>query len=787
MVKHSQFVRAWVVGTFCLWMMAGSAACGKSATPEPAYANICERLAERLPRVHLLHLEMGDLISSRAWTNMLASFDYERLYFLQSDVDQFRKRETTLDDDLKSGDMSFAIEMSDVFQVRLSNRVDFVAKLLQTGFDWTQNESYVWERKDAAWAANEAEWDDLWRRRIKNEYLRLMIGRELEARTNATAAAVLTNQTVHTTLPRDMTVEVLDGDASATAHREPVVEVATHVEAVTNGLVSNVVAELQETATNASSATPATNVVVVKPPEPIETVLLRRYQQAQIVVDDSDAEQLLQRYLTAFTQAYDPHSTYFTPSAMRDFEIEMNLALFGIGALLSAEDGAAKIVRLIPGGPADRDTRDKRLQPGDKIIAVAQDQGETVDVLHWPLHKIVSLIRGEKGTRVVLTVIPASDPSGTVTKTVDLVRDEVKLEDQAASGKVHSAVGSDGKSHKLGVVHLPTFYGSMGVRSPDEPGFRSAVYDVVKILNSFKTQQVEGVILDLRGNGGGALVEAIDMTGLFIRRGPTVQVKERFVTRPLDDEDPRIYYEGPLVVLVNRLSASASEIVAGALQDYGRALIVGDSKTHGKGTVQSVINLDHDDSLGQLKVTTASYIRITGASTQKQGVVPDIVVPSPWDFMDTGEEFLPNAIPFTLERSASFRPVADLNTVIPQLREQSEQRRRQNAQFQAYARLLERIAQMNDTHELTLKLDDRRQQAEAEQELTELQERLAADQDDGAEGDKDPDASDIVLSEGLSILADFITVQQPAVADRSAPTVFQLGPGAFVHEAGSKP
>jgi carboxyl-terminal processing protease len=500
-----------------------------------------------------------------------------------------------------------------------------------------------------------------------------------------------------------------------------------------------------------------------------EVVISNRYRQAQIIINDCDAEWVLQRYLNAFAQAYDPHSSYFTPSSMADFEIEMNLSLFGIGALLSSEDGAAKIVRLIPGGPAAHDTRDKRLLPGDKIIAVAQDGAERVDILHWPLNKIVGLIRGEKGTRVVLTVIPASDPSGTLTKTVDLVRDEVKLEDEAAKGTVRTVTDADGRSRKLGIIKLPAFYGNMHVHSPEEPGFRSAVFDVLKILRDLKPQKVDGVLLDLRGNGGGALAEAIDMTGLFIRKGPTVQVKENFGIRPLDDEDPRILYEGPLVVLVNRLSASASEILAGALQDYGRALIVGDSKTHGKGTVQSVVSLGNDETMGSLKITTASYIRITGAATQLHGILPDIVVPSPWDFMETGEEFLLNPVPWSQEQPAIFRRVANLEAVLPNLRERSEARRRQDPDFQTYARFLERIVQMNETKALPLNRETRKHLAETEKELGDLQDRLTAEQGGDAAPDDAASAADLVLKEALAILADFVNVGGAEAARSSAP------------------
>jgi carboxyl-terminal processing protease len=735
-------------------------ACGRSLSPEPYYDTICKNLARSLPRNHLLHLEMGDMVSSRAWTNLIHELDFDRMFFLQGDIDGFRQRELQLDDDLRAGNMQFGFEVAEVFKERFSNRVDFIGQLLSEGFDWTQEETYAWDRKTAVWAGSEAEWNDNWRRKIKNEYLRMMLGREAEAA--AATNAVVTNAVAATDVLLDATVEPTNSAS------------VLQVEWAGAGAVT-------DTGVVAVASVVATPTNVVLPS--IESVMSNRYHQALMVIEDSDPEWVLQRYMNAFSQAYDPHTSYFTPSALEDFQIEMNLALFGIGALLSAEDGAAKIVSLIAGGPAERDESEKRLQPGDKIIAVAQDDQAPVDVLHWPLNKIVKLIRGEKGTRVVLTVIPVSDPSGTLTKTVDLIRDEVKLEERAASGEMHT-VEREGDAVKLGVIKLPAFYGSMQVRSPDEPGFRSAVYDVLAIIKEQKAAGVDGIILDLRSNGGGALVEAVDMTGLFIRRGPTVQVKERLRLRSLSDEDPRVFYEGPLIVLVNRLSASASEILAGALQDYGRAVIVGDSKTHGKGTVQSVLDMgvirgdktlgEKDQNIGSLKVTTASYIRISGASTQKQGVQPDIVVPSPWDFMETGEEFLPNAIPESQELPARYSPVADLSNLVPLLRERSETRRRESPEFQAYARLLERLAQMQDEKELSLNLEKRRVLAESERELAALQERLAAVQGDAGteEGGEDPGKGekkvepDPVMKETLQILADWVRVERgelPAV------------------------
>jgi carboxyl-terminal processing protease len=492
------------------------------------------------------------------------------------------------------------------------------------------------------------------------------------------------------------------------------------------------------------------------------------------MLTDSDGKWLIEKYLTAFAHAYDPHSGYMTASSVEDFDIEMKLSLTGIGALLRAEDGAAKIVRLIPGGPADMDKRDIRLRAGDKIIAVGQDTDPIVDVLHWPLHRIVALIRGPKGSRVVLTVIPASDPSGSTTKQVDLIRDEVKLEEQAADSSVRTIVDSNGDERTFGVIRLPAFYASMGIDNPRHPEYRSAAKDVQTILHDLQTNGVEGIILDLRNNGGGSLMEAIRMAGLFIRSGPTVQVRERHSIRVLPDRNPSLAYAGPLVVLVNRLSASASEIVAGALQDYGRALVVGGEKTHGKGTVQTIISLGRDTELGSLRVTTASYYRISGSSTQLRGVTPDIVIPSPFDYMKLGEDAMQNPIPWTAVMPTRYAPVADLDGIKPQLRAASEARRSESERFEAYQQLLSRIEAINDAEELPLDLEGRMALARSERDLAELQESLIPESPDG-DGNKTEHA-DLVLEETLQILADFTGTQHATAALRKQQSLQERNP-----------
>ncbi len=427
----------------------------------------------------------------------------------------------------------------------------------------------------------------------------------------------------------------------------------------------------------------------------------------------------------------------------------MRLSLVGIGALLSSEDGAAMVERLIPGGPAEKDGR---LKPGDKIIAVAQGNDPAVDILHLSLNKTVQMIRGKKGTKVVLTVIPASDASGATTRKIDLVRDEVKLEEQAAKGSTREIKGADGVTRTMGVIKLPEFYADMK-SGGDEA--RSAARDVKQILEDLKSKEVKGVILDLRNNGGGSLSEAVNMTGEFIDSGPVVQVQDQRKLQILSDPDPDTVYRGPLIVLVNRMSASASEILAAALQDYGRAVIVGDTKTHGKGTVQTLSALSQaNPSLGQVKLTTASFYRIAGGSTQLNGVKPDIVIPSALDSMELGEEFLPHALAWSEVYQAFYEPVNDYSNILPALATQSEHRRAEDPKFSAYLQLVKKAGERQKENEISLNFEDRLSQARGERQVEKM---LRDEEGDGASKD---DANDPVLNETLNILSDMVTLSE---------------------------
>lgn len=670
--------------------------------PSDEQAYVARYMSRFFPRQHLSQLKLDDMLSERIWNNFITSLDYERVFFLQADIDNFKVKINSLDDELKKGDLSFAFEIFDLYQKRLSNRCEYVEGLLKSEFDFSLDETYTWKRRDAAWVQDEKEWDDLWRKRIKNEMLRSKI------------SEILKNEEPKTGQPDKSSSE--------------------EIPASTN-----------------SAAASTNSIPVIAPAEAVA----KRYKQLLNIVKDYDADQVVQRYLTAFAAAYDPHSSYMSASSLEDFDIEMKLSLVGIGAILQAEDGAAKIVRLIPGGPASKDKREKRLQPGDKIIAVAQGETEAVDILHWPLNKIVQKIRGEKGTIVTLTVIPASDPSGATTKTVDLVRDEVKLEEQAVKWTAHE-IHQGTNSVPLAVINVPAFYANLRVRETDSE-YRSSADDVKKALKEIATNNVSGIILDLRNNGGGSLVDAIRMTGLFIKDGPVVQVVESSsAPKSLDDEDSSVEYDGPLVVLVNRLSASASEILAAALKDYGRAVIIGDSRTHGKGTVQTVVNIGSNPDFGALKITTAGFYRISGDSTQLRGVIPDIYIPSPLDYMELGEDSLQYPLEWTKIQPARYSKVSDLSETVETLRLKSDERIADSDEMKAYRQLIKQLKAVYETENVPLNLEARLAVSRAEKEISDIQARLSeGNAEDSAD---EPPVKDPVLMETLNILADLCTL-----------------------------
>ncbi len=691
---------------------------------------ISRSVAYHLPLYHLNQLPLDEHISTNAFSLFIGSLDPARSYYLQSDIDAFVQESPELAKRLRKGDISFATRVFDILMERIENRTAFTEELLEQGFDTSAEETFLWDRQKTEWVETEAEWNELWRKRLKNEYIARLVSQQVYAdgkgaETNTVDSAAASEAQI-----------ISEGNRA-----KPGLTIVTNI-------VIDAEGEYDEEAEEATLSP--------------EEFILERYKQFKLTMESFDEEMLLQRYLTAFSHVYDPHSDYMSPSSVEDFDINMKLSLVGIGAMLRPEDGAAKIVRIIPGGPADQDGR---LKAGDKIIAVAQGDDEPVSILHWPLYKAVRLIRGEIDSKVVLSIIPASDRSGTRTKKIDILRDEVKLEEQAAKSEVREFTLENGEVRRLGVITLPDFYADFAAASKNEKDARRASIDVRRLIDELILEGIEGLVLDLRNNGGGSLVESIDIAGMFISSGPIVQVKERRGVQVLPDADPEINYDGPMIVLVNRLSASASEILAAALQDYKRAIIVGGKQTHGKGTVQTLMTLG-GNRLGSLKLTTAGFYRINGGSTQLKGVTPDIVIPSYLDVMDVGEDSLEHALPWDTIRPAMYRTANGLAEIIPLLAEQSRERIEKDGEFQLLLQRRERLKERFDTKTVSLSLDTRIAEAETEKELDEIQSGAFLEEEDGEEAD-----DDIVLDETLNILSDLIELKKPAHSELPAPTL----------------
>lgn len=617
--------------------------------PGPEDGRIAFLTAKLLEQYHYSHHVFDDSISSQFLDRYLESLDPQHLHFLQSDLKQFERYRTNLDNLTLTqkgvGDTSPAFVIFTRFMERLKQRVDYADDLLKNeNFEFNTNERIAIDRRDAPYPQDLNAAKVLWRQRLRFEYLQEKLGLDSK--------------------------KTKPGSTNDSETAEP--EKSVH--------------------------------------EQIVDTLTHRYGRTFRMFTDWDNDDVLGIYLTALTHVYDPHSDYFNKEALDQFKISMNLQLFGIGAELRSEDGYCKIERLLAGGPA---MKSNKIAAGNYIVAVAQSNQPPVDVVDMSITKIVQMIRGPKGTQVQLTLTPGAKSSKR--SVITLVRDEIPLEDQAAKGKIIELPNAKGGTTRLGVINLPSFYAPMldtpPAGSKKEILGKYTSVDVAKLLTKFKEENVSGVILDLRYNGGGSLEEAIKLTGLFIKDGPVVQVKDEEKTQVDRDTDPTITYDGPLIVLTSRFSASASEIVAGALQDYGRALIVGDSSTHGKGTVQTVQSLKpflrptapDADEHAALKFTIKKFYRASGASTQLKGVLPDIVLPSRWNYSkDIGETSLENPLPWDTIPSAKYDKVNMVQPYLSELLKRSNERVATNQDFVYVRQDIEEFRKQQDDKSISL-------------------------------------------------------------------------------------
>lgn len=680
------------------------------ATIEQTETNIARVTAALLYRQHYSHRPLDSELASRFLDRYLDTLDHQHSYFLQSDLDEFEPFRTNINLLTLRGDVSPGFSIFNRFIERAQQRISYVSNLLAAdSFDFTDSDRFIADRSKLPSPKNIAEAQALWREEVRFEYLQeklqapnMKYSGPASADSGASALIRLARDKAHPLsfeyLPTNLFKENGGKLGSVSIENESNallrVDAGPDISRFDTKFYSDKGAELGRVSirartndTAAASNAPFIGAIQInqKNMAEVHKTLTNRYTQLLRNFKEFDREDILELYLNSLTRAYDPHSDYMSHPKAENFNIAIHLSFTGIGAVLKNEDGYCKIDQLTPEGPA---FNDGRLKPGDRIIAVAQGDKEPVDIVGMKLTKVVEKIRGEKGTKVRLTIIPASAGDSSAREIIELTRDQVKFEDQEAKARIYDMPDETGKPRRLGLIDLQSFYGNLD----SDPAVRkSPTTDISRLLKRLAAEHVEGVILDLRRNGGGLLEEAVSVTGLFISKGPVVQTKEpvpssrdsRYLIVTASDTDESIAYDGPLIVLVSKGSASASEILAGALQDWGRAIIVGDRTTYGKGTVQSVQNLKpifEDSKLpfaydpGEVKLTIRKFYRAGGASTQSNGVASDIELPSVLSYYDIGERSMEYALPWDEVPSANPQ---NLNRVAPYLaglREKSSRR-----------------------------------------------------------------------------------------------------------------
>lgn len=676
-----------------------AAAASVELSPKPSHSKSTALIAELVKNYHYSRPEMDDKLSSVILTRYIEALDPNKHFFLASDIQSFEKYRYLLDDAFTEADPTPAFEIYNVFQERVEQRISYALKILQKDFDFSRDEYYTIDYEDALWSTSEAELRELWRKRVKNDYLVLKLaGKESE--------------------------DIID-------------------------------------------------------------TLAKRYKQVLRRAEQQASNDVYQLFVNSYTTSIDPHSNYFSPHTSENFNINMRLSLEGIGAALRTKNEYTVVQRVIKGGPADLSGQ---LKTRDKIIGVAQDQDEMVDVIGWRLQDVVELIRGPKGSVVRLLLQPHSSGIDGPTREITLVRDTIKLEEQAAKSSVIE-IPATPRQIRIGVIDLPTFYLDFDARSRGDADYRSTTRDVKRIISELKLNNVDGIVIDLRGNGGGSLSEATDLTGLFIKSGPIVQVRgTRGDIDVNEDGDDSIVYEGPLAVLVDRFSASASEIFAGAIQDYGRGIVIGEP-TFGKGTVQTLVDLNRfdrgSDDLGQLKVTIAQFFRINGDSTQHRGVRPDIVYPTVIDNSDQGERSLDNALPWakvapvdyeragagwfnlnTLRNKHQARIIHDagFNYLVDTAKSINEIQRQKELSLSEKIRRNER----NNRRQHSLEMENKFRLSRGLKPLT-LEDKDDEEEDEIVEEKDDDPVLKIQLEEAANILADHISLTQGSYAVRPVP------------------
>jgi carboxyl-terminal processing protease len=652
--------------------------------PTDAQRATARKIGRILEEAHYSRAPIDDKMSELVYQRYLDFLDGQRSYFLASDIAEFSAYRMKFDDMIRTGEVEPAYLIFNRFQQRNRERMEAALAMLKAEPDWTVNESFEFDRSKAPWPATPAEMQDLWRKRVKNDALSLMLtGKQWP--------------------------EVTD-------------------------------------------------------------LLRKRYDRVLKRVDQITPEDVFENLMNAYARSFDPHSSYFSPRNSEEYRIQMSLNYEGIGASLQLVDDYVTIMNVIEGGPA---AVAGTLNTNDRITGVGQGhEGGFTDVIGWRLDDVVQLIRGKAGTNVRLQVLGAGAAPGSKEKVLEFVRNKVTLEAQAAHKEVKN-VTRGGKALKVGVITVPGFYQDIAAQNAGDQNYRSTTRDVLKLIKELQTENIDGLVLDLRGDGGGYLPEATALTGLFIDHGPVVQLRDTTGRlEVLDDPEPSPAYTGPLAVLVDRFSASASEIFAGAIQDYHRGVIIG-QRTFGKGTVQNLVPLDRwsqKPTSGQLTVTIGKFYRVTGESTQHRGVEPDVQLPSPIDMKEVGESALDSALPWDRIAGVPFQASTESTSVPPVavLASEEDTRAQHDADYRWLVSDIAAIDTVREEKSLSLNLKVRKdERAKLDKERLDRENARRAAKSQPAyksveELDKVKDDSpDIVLTQSAEIMADIVTGSRP--------------------------
>ena len=620
--------------------------------PSVEQAQAANLSAEVLKRFHYKPIPLDDDLSAKIFDTYIKSLDGEKIFFVQADIDEFSGVRNKLDDAILHENLSIPFAVFNLYKQRIAQRVTYAQSLLKTGFDFDKKEVYQYDREKAAWVKSDDAMQDLWRKRVKNDWLRLKLAG--------------------------------------------------------------------------------------KDDKSIIDVLNKRYDNYLKGVGKLKSDDAFQSFMNAYAMSIDPHTNYFGVRASEDFDISMKLSLDGIGAVLEEKDEYTTIRELVAGGPA---ALSGKLKVGDRIVGVGQGKnGPIVDVTGFRLDDTVSLIRGATDSIAVLEILPAEAGLDGQHQFVSIIRKKISLEKQAAK-KTIIEVKDGSVTRHIGVITLPVFYEDFTARSKGDKEYKSATRDVARLLDGLKKDKVDSLLIDLRNNGGGSLTEAINLTGLFIDQGPVVQERNAKGEIKVDsDTQSGLSWDKPMGVLINHASASASEIFAAAIQDYGRGIIIGET-SFGKGTVQSVVDLDElvkntKPKFGELKMTVAQFFRINGGTTQLRGVVPDVSLPSFLDLDNFGEASFENALPWSQIKSADYKPTGSLVSILPTLKINHDARVAKDKEFQYLVKDIADVTADRKKNTLSLNLADRKKERDTKEAL------LKSREEPNAEKSSDKNAKD---------------------------------------------